>query len=341
MNVTHDRIETIAGAIALGEATDNERTEYREHIATCAQCLNAFSGEREIERVAKTVGAARESEMWDPVLGDVVRTRLNQRARKFRYIFSTLAACLLVALGVRIAIANGALHLFRSSNPVVINAGTTRIVLEQREAMAAKPLPEQPTRRLIVMHNVVQMTRAPLEAPPVLIAPKVQSKPQQIAAVTVHPDTAPLPQPVKAAPHSNVPVWRQDVPIWRTVAKTTTTSLSETAPQAFTHAAESIQVAASIVRDAMPIGGETAINPQPPMSAYDENEQGTALFEVHIDESGYPTKCIITSSTGYDSLDAAVCRAAMRARYSPKTIGGRPVPGIYRDAFTFRMTDKN
>ena len=340
MNITHDRIEAIAGAIALGEATDNQRTEYREHIATCARCLNAFGGEREIERVAETVGAARESEMWDPALGDVVRTRLNQRARKFRYIFSTLAACLLVAVGVRVAIADGALHLFRSSNPVVINAGTTRIVLEQREAMA-KPLPEQPTRRLIVTHNVVQIARAPLEAPPVLVAPKVQSKPQQITAVTVHPDAVPAQQPVKSAPRSNIPVWRSDVPIWRTIAKTTTTSLSETAPQPFTHAAESIQVSASIVRDAMPIGGETAINPQPPMSAYDEDAQGTALFEVHIDESGNPTKCIITSSTGYDSLDAAVCRAAMRARYSPKTIGGRPVPGIYRDAFTFRMTDKN
>ena len=339
MNATHDRIEAIAGAIALGEATDNERNEYREHIATCARCLNAFGGEREIERVVETVGAARESEMWEPALGDVVRTRLTQRARTFRYVFSTLAACLVVALGVRIAVANGALHVFHSSNPVVINAGTTRIVLEQREA-AARPLPVQPTRRLIVTHNVVQIARAPLEAPPVLVAPKAQSKPQ-IAAVTVHPDAAPPQQPVKTASHSNVPVWRQDVPIWRTIAKTTTTSLSETAPQAFTHAAESMQVSASIVRDAMPIGGETAINPQPPMSAYDENEQGTALFEVHIDEQGNPTKCLITSSTGYDSLDAAVCRAALHARYSPKTIGGRPVPGIYRDAFTFRITDKN
>ena len=38
-----DRIETIAGAIALGEASDAERREYREHISTCRQCLNSWA----------------------------------------------------------------------------------------------------------------------------------------------------------------------------------------------------------------------------------------------------------------------------------------------------------
>jgi TonB family protein len=58
-----------------------------------------------------------------------------------------------------------------------------------------------------------------------------------------------------------------------------------------------------------------------------------------VDDRGVPTKCTITKASGYLVLDEAVCRAAMRARFVPRTINGRAVLGIYRDAFTFRSSD--
>ena len=56
--------EVRVGAIALGEATDAEREAYRRHIATCAACLNANGGEREIDRTMARVAQARDAETW-------------------------------------------------------------------------------------------------------------------------------------------------------------------------------------------------------------------------------------------------------------------------------------
>jgi TonB family protein len=332
VKIIHDRIEAIAGAIALGEATDDERREYREHVSLCARCLDAYAGEREIERVAATVAAARDAEMWEPNLGDIVRSRRQRRARALQFALGTLAACLAIAVGLRIAFVSGAVH-------------TPRIVVDPVTSVAKSGVLAQPQpRRMIVMHNVVQIARAPLEAPPVIVAPKQHAASAQIAAVTIHPEvpqTATAQTSHKPAAHAetNVPVWRSNVPIWRTVAKTTTTSVTESAPQTFTHSAESLQIVAPpLVHEASPIGGETAINPEPPMAAYDEGAEGTTAFEVLIDEQGNPTRCIVTKPAGYDILDSAVCKAAMKARYTPKTIAGKAVPGVYYDAFTFRMS---
>jgi TonB family protein len=334
----HERIEALAGAIALGEATDGERREYREHIATCPQCLHALGGEHELERVASTVASARESEVWEPNLGDVVHQRTKQRSRALRYGFSLFGVALCASFGVHALLAGGMERLTPrlAEHPVVINAGTTRIVLEQGTGSAAAPKPAQ-QRRLVVTHNVVQMARTPLTPAVTLNAPKAELKgeaPQQIAEVTVHPNAAP-----EDNTQSNIPIWRRGDSTWRTVARTTTTSLTESAPQTLTHSAESIHISAT--REASPLGGETALNPQPPMIAYDEGAEGTVVFQVSIDERGNPTKCTITKSSNYPVLDSTVCKAAMSARYTPKTVGGRAVPGTYQDAFTFRSSGDN
>lgn len=330
----HDRIESLAGAIALGEASDDERRQYREHIATCAQCLHALGGEREIERVASTVASARESEVWEPSLGDVVHQRTQRRSRAFRYGFSVFGVALAASFGIHVLLTSGMAQLTPqfAQHPVVINAGTTRIVLEQGNgASASKPPP--PQRHLIVTHNVVQMARAPVTPVLPVSEPKAQLKaaPPPSTDVTVHPDTS-----AQNNVQSNIPIWRRGDSTWRTVARTTTTSLSESAPQTLTHAAESIHIAAT--REAAPIGGETALNPQPPMIAYDEGAEGTVVFEVFIDERGNPTKCVITKSSNYTVLDTTVCNAAKSVRYTPKMVGGRAVPGTYQDAFTFRSS---
>lgn len=338
----HDRIEAIAGAIALGEASDAERREYREHIAACMACLRELGGECEIERVASTVDAARETEVWEPALGDVVANRLRHRSRSLRWGLSVFGIALAVSFGMHAILAAGIGPIAQApATPVVIDAGATRIVLEQRTP--AKPAVPVAQQRLIVTHNVVQLARAPLAAAAAdRLTAKSEDKPRQLIAMTVHPNTAPEVVPTEPVHRSNVPVWRRnDQTAWRTVAQTTTTSVTETAPQTLTHSAESIQVSANYpTREVAPLGGETAINPQPPMIAYSEGAEGTTVFEVRVDERGVPTKCIITKSAGYPVLDDAVCKAAMKARYTPKTVDGRAVPGVYHDAFTFHMSDQ-
>jgi TonB family protein len=323
----HDRIEAIAGAIALNEATDEERREYREHIASCAQCLEAFGGEHLIERVASTVACAREAEVWAPEIGDVVATRTRRRSRVLRYGAGFAGVAVAAAFGIHIATTSP--QSGRLAAVPVVTVATVKPAPAQ--LLAAAP------RRLIVTHNVVQIARAPVSDAAVTAATQTNdTKPRQLVTMTVHPEPTAAPPRAENA----TPVWRRADTAWRTVAQTTTTSVTETAPQTLTHSAESLQVANLPSRDVAPVGGESAINPQPAMIAYDEGAEGTSVFEVLVDERGIPTKCVITKSAGYPVLDDAVCKAAMKARYTPKIVEGRAVPGVYRDAFTFHMSDQ-
>jgi len=69
------RAETLAGAIALGEANESERKEYRAHVAACPSCLTANGGEREIERVMALAVTARDEERWEPATRSVTLRR--------------------------------------------------------------------------------------------------------------------------------------------------------------------------------------------------------------------------------------------------------------------------
>ncbi len=323
----HKEIENIAGAIALGEATDADRRSYREHIATCSDCLTELGGEHEIERTIASVGTARESEIWKPELGSVFARRARRPSQIVRFA---------AAFVVTFAGAAAALHFFTVPSAAPLTAGIQLAASDSVVRTApAQPQALQGQRRLVVYHNVVQIARAPLALSDPSHSGNSQSgaKTPEIASVTVYPQSAPA-----SRNHAKAPVWRD--PVWRTVSRTTITSLSETAPQRVS-SAESLQLGFSgrpTTKDAAPVGGETAISPQPPMIAYAEGAEGTTAFEVLIDERGWPTKCVITKPAGYRFLDDAVCKAAMQARYSPKTIDGRAVPGVYRDAFTFRMS---
>ncbi|MBV9271080.1 MAG: TonB family protein [Candidatus Eremiobacteraeota bacterium] len=344
---SHERAEIIAGAIALGEATDTERVEYREHIAACPPCLESLGGEREIERVAETVGNGRDSEVWEPDVLQGVLRRAARPSRAYRYGFGLIAAVFAVLLGARALTTGNIGHpAGHATSPaadtaaalVALDKRAQRIVELPQTVKPVKAAANLPARRMVVVHNVVQMARSPVSIARVeREAQSPPSQPREFAAVTVHPKAS-----ASKIGSGKVPVWRD--PSWRTVAMTTTTALSESAPAAPTHQAESINVpmqiaAAYATREAHPIGGETAINPQPPLIAYDEGAQGTTVFEVQLDERGAPVKCSITRSSGWSTLDDAVCKAAMKAKYSPKTVNGRPVAGTYTDAFTFRMSD--
>lgn len=320
----HREIEVLAGAIALGEASDAERQAYRQHIAHCERCRAELGGEHELVRAYEIVAAARESEVWEPQLGSVLRRRSLSLSPLVRFA---------AAFALTFAVATAALHYVTVPAAQQLHAAQpaapANVALHR--ASAQPPL-QAPQRKLMVYHNVVQMARAPLTAAtaPPAGAAQVPARAPEIVAMTVYPQLPPQNR-------SSVPVWRE--PVWRTVARTTTTSLSETSPQRVS-SAESMQLGSplrSLTNDARPLGGETAINPQPPMIAYAEGAEGTTAFEVLVDEHGLPTRCVITKPAGYRFLDEAVCKAAMRARYSPKTVDGRAVAGVYRDAFTFRV----
>ncbi|HEY8320716.1 MAG TPA: TonB family protein [Candidatus Baltobacteraceae bacterium] len=333
-----NQAEVLAGAIALGEATDAERQTYRGHVATCSACLRANGGEHEIERTMARVGQARDGETWDPDLTALVREKMNGRKRLLRAGLTVAGACIAISLAFNLAMVAGLGRIAPSfADPLVLNYDGQRIVLEHRSTAALPQATAAP--RMVVEHNVVTLTRQPAavgavgpRAPQATI-PSVQQAPRTVASTAS----------TLAAAQKTF----DDTPIWRrgsgggggSIAVTqTTTSVSQTIPR-LDRQTDSIVVApAYTIRAPEPIGGETALTPQPAPIAYAQNASGTSVFEVQIDERGVPTKCAITKSSGFLSLDDAVCRAAMKARYSPKLVNGRPVPGSYTDAFTFRSS---
>ena len=313
MRTTCDRAETLAGAIALGEASEIERDEYRRHISACEPCLLSLGGERDIERVMETVAQARESEVWAPA-----PVRATVRRPRYRLAFGVggglLAAALVASFGIHALVAASVKPVSIVAQAPVENAGAPfHVSLEKRSATPKRTVIRQ-------------------AAPIVAVAPVAVAKPKPIAPsiVVVH----------------NVITLKQSKPAQTMVVAQTTHNegnvapVASSAPPVLQGHAESIAVAPSyIIRDVIPLGGVTAINPKPAPIAYAQGAEGTTAFEVAVDERGIPTKCSITKTSGYLSLDSAVCKAAMAARYSPRTINGRPTVGVYRDAFTFRNSN--
>jgi TonB family protein len=93
--------ERLAGAIALDEACDAEREVYRNHLARCPQCVSELGGEREIERVMKSVARARDDERWEPDLRPALAR--NRAARPRWSAIAAIAAAAMVILVVRVA----------------------------------------------------------------------------------------------------------------------------------------------------------------------------------------------------------------------------------------------
>ena len=313
------RAEINAGALALGEATDAQRDEYRGHVARCAPCLTSLGGERDIERTMRLVAQARDEESWTPHVRLDFRERSGGTRRAWQFGLAAAAVAVL-ALGARALVPAGP-------------ASTIQRVAVVTTHRAAAPAAHRPAagHDLVVLHNVATLRRPPLVAA-VPVGPQLKPVAVAHAATVAHAPAAhasPAPEVVALTGPSQ----RDE----RSVAALRTVGTAAPAPER----AESIAVIAPSgpTRDAIPLGGENAIVPHPPAIAYYENAEGTTAFEVSVDERGAPVKCTIVKSSGFMVLDDAVCRAAMHARYAPKTINGRAVPGTYRDALTFQAGD--
>ncbi|MFN2527941.1 MAG: TonB family protein [Candidatus Baltobacteraceae bacterium] len=324
----HDRAEVLAGAITLGEATDEELLEYRRHLAGCAKCLQSLGGEHELERLNSVVQEAHASEIWEPDVRGPLLDRVNLTPRRVaRYGLGILGMCLCISLIGHFVVGSTFARPF--ADPLVISYEGNKVVLERRSVRDEKTPVPAPPRTTVVEHNIVHMA-APAgitKAKPMLTHHEVA-----MAAPAVAHDAAPqaqAPSTYNASP-ANVPPWesalRKRAPAY--TGPTTTAGSAR---------AESLTIAVSYsTREAVPEAGETAINPQPPAIAVQEGAEGTTAFEVLIDEQGNATKCIITKPAGYVVLDETVCNAAMSVKYKPKTLNGKAVPGVFRDAFTFR-----
>jgi TonB family protein len=327
------RAEILAGAIALGEATEAERDEYRNHISTCASCLAALGGEREIERVMATVAQARDAETWEPIprrLGE----RTRARVRVWSAGAAVLAAAIGVSFGVHVLLATAVRAPSFGAEAVAVEHPTPfHVTLERRPHVAATVVPVVVAKATVAPPSMV-VTHTVIERH----GNKVTQTTTQTTTTQTEVAEAPIPQ--VTAPASNVPIWRRDeaMPVQHNLAQPVTTA----APVLGGRAESMAVTPVAVVRDVLPLGGDAAIKPQIPAIAYAEGAQGTTAFEVQVDERGNPTKCTITKKSGYLALDNAVCKAAMAARYSPRTVNGKAVVGLYRDAFTFRpATDED
>lgn len=77
-----------------------------------------------------------------------------------------------------------------------------------------------------------------------------------------------------------------------------------------------------------------------PQDALRRNQQGRVIVSFEITPQGRATNCIVAVSSGYRSLDGAVCPALeRRARFEPKVDGGGPVKTSGRLSVDFWQPD--
>lgn len=79
-----------------------------------------------------------------------------------------------------------------------------------------------------------------------------------------------------------------------------------------------------------------------PASAIRGGQQGTTRFRLSVAPNGKVTDCIVTSSSGSPTLDAATCRLMKsRARFTPaKDSDGRAVPDTAASAIRWVLPDR-
>ena len=264
----------------------------------------------------QTVTVARDAERWEPDIRSAFTARANRKRRFWTLGVSTVAAAFVASLAVHAFVASRIVAPAPLGRDAAAVATAFHVTLERRPGVlpARSGAHALPVPRLVVVHNVVTLAR-PVAAPPPAMHVAVAS-PRSASG------NAQRPAPPAFIKSEQVAALRPSRHDEGTIAAMQTAATANPAAQR----AESIAVVPTIVHDVVPLGGEDAIVPHPSAIAYDEGAQGTAAFDVNVDERGTPTKCTITKSSGCLVLDVSVCKAAMRARYVPRTVNGKALP---------------
>jgi TonB family protein len=319
------RAETLAGAIALQEATDGERDAYRRHLASCARCVETLGGEREIERVMSVVAQARDQESWEPDLRNALRDRTRARRGAWTFGLGLGALALAASLSVHLLAAGTMRPIALAPNTQAAVDSVFHVSLERRsqpqsQAVASHPAAAAAATQIHVTHNVVAVT-----------VPAARPKPSNVRAAgspALNAQTDPA--IVAALPPSDQ-------------AKSSISSMqTQSAAPVYSHQAESLAVTPArsiVIRDVAPVGGTLTL-PNPPSIAGREMAaegltEASTTYALAVDERGAPITCVIQKSSGIPAIDESVCRAAMRAKFVPRTVNGKPTTSIYRDAFVF------
>lgn len=89
----------------------------------------------------------------------------------------------------------------------------------------------------------------------------------------------------------------------------------------------------------IPPGVLMRIDPEYPLTARQENREGTVILKVQIRDNGYPGTITIVQSSGHDSLDDAAIKAVRQWRFSPakNRSTGQPVISYTRIPLSFHL----
>ncbi|MDQ2908594.1 MAG: zf-HC2 domain-containing protein [Candidatus Eremiobacteraeota bacterium] len=133
MRSDHGRFEALAGALALGEATTEERDHFEAHAAECATCRAATADD--LVGMRELIVTAREEETWRPSLGSALMTRIrDERLRRSRLTLRVLGWSVALSLALDAAFVSGVTSyaghvLHAGSNSVANIAASYRTAL--------------------------------------------------------------------------------------------------------------------------------------------------------------------------------------------------------------------
>lgn len=87
-------------------------------------------------------------------------------------------------------------------------------------------------------------------------------------------------------------------------------------------------------RDASPLA---RVEPEYPLQAYRDREEGTVLVGVHVDEAGKAAAVHVVKRSGSRELDEAAVAAVRQWTFEPAIRGGRAVASDVEVPVTFRI----
>ena len=192
MRDRHERYDALAGAIALGEATADERRGFAEHARGCTICAGDGAG---FDAIRAALANAREDETWRPARRDAIFEQIRVRAaRRSHLTFRTFAWAIGGSLAIEFAVASGFVaHLgatfaaTTTASSVVVRADPARVATRARVVAAAKTASRAAVRA--TAHRPPALARASS------LATHARSYPQASARASVvpAPDDAALP----------------------------------------------------------------------------------------------------------------------------------------------------